>query len=76
MVADLFTALVEDRPYRKGMPMEKAVGILEDFSNRGQLDSAIVRLVAKNFGELKTHVEERQGAALEFYKQQFADLGG
>ena len=74
MVADLFTALVEDRPYRKGMPMEKAVGILKDFSNRGLLDDAVVRLVADNFAQLRTHVNERQDAARKFYEGQFASL--
>ena len=75
MVADLSTALVEDRPYRDGMPMEKAVGVLEDFGQRGLIDRGIVRLVAQNFPELRAHVKERQDAAREFYETQFADIG-
>lgn len=40
-VADAFDAMVSDRPYRKGMPLEMAIGELE--RNRGtQFDSLIV----------------------------------
>ncbi len=40
-VADSFDAMTSDRPYRKGMPIEKAVGILRDGCGR-QWDAAIV----------------------------------
>jgi len=74
MVADLFTAVVEHRPYRKGMPIDKAVGVLDDFARRGLLDRTVVRLVTENFDEAKTHVMERQNPAREFYERQFAGL--
>jgi HD-GYP domain-containing protein (c-di-GMP phosphodiesterase class II) len=74
MVADLFTALVEDRPYRPGMPLEKALGIIQGFKERDQLDASIVDLAADNADELQKYVADHQRSAREFYEQQFADL--
>ena len=42
-VADTYDALVTDRPYRKGMPQEKAVRIMRDVAGT-QLSSRYVRL--------------------------------
>src|SRR5580698_6760079 len=42
-VVDCFDALVSDRPYRKGMPVEKALGIVKEMSGR-QFDPRIVEL--------------------------------
>ena len=41
-VADAYHALVSDRPYRKGMPIEKACAILHDGAGK-QWDSDLVR---------------------------------
>ena len=41
-VVDIYDALVTDRPYRKGMPLEKAVGILKQDADNKKLDPAVV----------------------------------
>ena len=42
-VADIFDALTApDRPYKKGMPVEKALAILDDEVQRGRLDADLV----------------------------------
>jgi HD-GYP domain-containing protein (c-di-GMP phosphodiesterase class II) len=51
-VADVFTALTEDRPYRKGMTLQEALSILEEMSNNGALDTAIVSILKENFEEI------------------------
>lgn len=43
-VADVFQALVQDRPYRKGMPIEEILTILDGLVDKGQLDPNIVKL--------------------------------
>jgi len=43
-VADVFQALVQDRPYRKGMTLDEVVQVLNDQAARGRLDSALVNL--------------------------------
>ena len=40
--ADIFTALMEDRPYRKGMPLAKAFDILQTMKDNDHLDGNIL----------------------------------
>ncbi len=47
-VADVFQALVQDRPYRQGMPLDKVVTILNELVIKGQLDKTIVELAKSN----------------------------
>jgi HD-GYP domain-containing protein (c-di-GMP phosphodiesterase class II) len=48
-VADVFTALTEDRPYRKGVGKEEAVRLLNTMDDNGELDSNLVNMALKNF---------------------------
>ena len=72
MVADMFTALAEDRPYRKGMSREGIRQIIKQFSDRQLLDTKIVNLLFENFDEIYSHVAEKQAVTREFYEKQFA----
>ncbi len=40
---DIYQALTESRPYRLGMPHEKAIGILQELVEQQKIDGAIVR---------------------------------
>ncbi len=42
-VADIFDALTNDRPYRAGMPNEKALAIINEMAQTGGLDPDLVR---------------------------------
>lgn len=42
---DIYQALTEDRPYKKGMPHEKACQILKNMAEKGWLDASIVEQV-------------------------------
>jgi HD-GYP domain-containing protein (c-di-GMP phosphodiesterase class II) len=44
-VADIYDALVTDRPYRKGMPREKALFILNEEAGQGKLDKIVVEVL-------------------------------
>jgi HD-GYP domain-containing protein (c-di-GMP phosphodiesterase class II) len=74
MVADIFTALAEDRPYREKMSEKEIVRILKQFSDRGLLDTAVVNLVLENFEELLSHMSGKQAIAREFYERQFSSI--
>jgi len=50
-VADVFTALMEERPYRKSVPVDEALRIVERMARDSDLDSKIVSL-------LKAHVDD------------------
>ena len=72
MVADIFTALAEDRPYRKGMTKEGIVQIIKQFSDRRLLDVRIVNLLFENYEEIFSYVSEKQAIAREFYEKQYS----
>jgi putative two-component system response regulator len=44
-VADIYDALVTDRPYRKGMTREKALHILNEEVSQGKLDRTVVAVL-------------------------------
>jgi HD-GYP domain-containing protein (c-di-GMP phosphodiesterase class II) len=67
-VADVFTAITEDRPYRKGMSKETALAVLEDMAERGELDSSIVAVLAKNFDETNELRAAAQVKAIQEYE--------
>lgn len=71
MVADIFTALAEDRPYRKGMDRESIIRTIKQFSERSLLDARIVGLLFENYNEIFAYVTEKQAIAREFYEKQF-----
>ncbi len=71
MVADIFTALVEDRPYRKGMSKSEICRIIKSFADKHLMDKRIVGLLIDNYEEIFSHVTEKQAAAKSFYEKQF-----
>ena len=46
-VADIYDALVSNRPYRKGMPTEKALFVLHQEAANGKIDIGIVNELAR-----------------------------
>lgn len=60
-VIDIYQALTENRPYRKGMNHEIAIGILEEMVEKGEIDGLIVSDVDKVFGEkqCRTYFEQK-----------------
>jgi len=73
-VADIFTALAEDRPYRKGMPKDGIIKIIKQFADNNLLDARIVNMLLENFDGVFSYVTERQVIVREFYENQFAFL--
>jgi putative nucleotidyltransferase with HDIG domain len=56
-VADTYTALTEDRPYRKGMDCARAVDTLNKLVKDGGLDSFVVSILTGNL-EAIDHIRE------------------
>lgn len=48
---DIYQALTEDRPYKSGMPHGKAMGILHELAEKGELDKTIVKKIEKEFSD-------------------------
>ncbi|GBE53820.1 cyclic di-GMP phosphodiesterase response regulator RpfG [bacterium BMS3Bbin14] len=70
-VADIFTAVAEDRPYRPGMSKKEVIRILKQQAEKGLLDSRIVNLLLDNYHDIFTYVAGEQAKALELYEEQF-----
>jgi HD-GYP domain-containing protein (c-di-GMP phosphodiesterase class II) len=68
-VADVFTAVTEDRPYRRGMEHGEAVAMLEELVVGSRLDGDVVRTVRKNFEEFDNLRVEAQGRAKENFRE-------
>lgn len=51
-VCDIFTALVEDRPYREGLPREKVEQILLHKAEKKDIDGKWVQLLLENYHQL------------------------
>lgn len=51
-VADVFTALTEDRPYRKGMNPESTTVVLQAMVEADELDKNLVNLVLDHYEEM------------------------
>jgi HD-GYP domain-containing protein (c-di-GMP phosphodiesterase class II) len=71
-VADVLTALAEDRPYRKGMSRDSVLKIMADMVDRGKLDDEIVRRLVSNYDEIKDRAIGAQSEVKDFYNKKFA----
>jgi HD-GYP domain-containing protein (c-di-GMP phosphodiesterase class II) len=48
-VADTFTAITEDRPYRTGMSSGEVLGVMRRFAETGGLDGTVVEALARDY---------------------------
>jgi HD-GYP domain-containing protein (c-di-GMP phosphodiesterase class II) len=68
-IADVFTALAEDRPYRKGMNKNDVMPILKDLGNKRLLDIRIIELLDANYEQIHLATSEAQEKAMYTYLQ-------
>jgi HD-GYP domain-containing protein (c-di-GMP phosphodiesterase class II) len=66
-VADVFTALTEDRPYRKGMDTRRAMAVLQSMSDKNELDPILVARVFENYDRMNAIRESAQTLAMRDY---------
>jgi HD-GYP domain-containing protein (c-di-GMP phosphodiesterase class II) len=70
-VADLFTALSEDRPYRRGMERKQITGILASQTARGSIDERIVNTLLDSFEEILSKVKLEQKISRDIFEMKF-----
>lgn len=56
-VADVYTALTEDRPYREALPAGQALKIMKDQADAGILDLDIYQCLAKHVDDISGHID-------------------
>jgi len=65
-VSDIFVALAEDRPYRKGMKLESAIKILKSLADNGKIDKKVLNTLIENIDEINKLRELVQEVKLEY----------
>lgn len=70
-VADIFSAITEERPYRSGMSREKTVAILNENVKNGAIDGDIVALLVDNYNAVN---EKREAMSQEEGQRYFKSL--
>lgn len=68
-VADVFTAITEDRPYRLGMEGPQVVRVLNDLAADRALDGDIVTTLTTRFAEINQVRIQAQASTLEEYRE-------
>ncbi len=66
-VADIFTALMEERPYKKGLSLREAVRVLETLGEANKLDRRIVKLLKENLKRIERGRRTAQERAQRLY---------
>jgi len=67
-VADIFTAISEDRPYREGMKKERALFILDGMAKRHEIDGDILSVLKTNYNEINEGRKSIQGEIVNEFK--------
>jgi HD-GYP domain-containing protein (c-di-GMP phosphodiesterase class II) len=74
-VADVFTALTENRPYREGVLRDGTIGILREQAASGALDGRIVSVLVDEYGPINRGRTETQDACAAEYFRRDEDRG-
>lgn len=67
-VADVFVALTENRPYREGMPADKALKIMQQMVEEGEIDPIVLDVLVKNVVPINTLRAEVEKIAAKKYE--------
>ncbi len=68
-VADVYTALTEDRPYRKSMSSGRALAILDEMVRSDSLDGDVVSMLKRNFNDVRHFLNEVEQSTNSEYKR-------
>jgi HD-GYP domain-containing protein (c-di-GMP phosphodiesterase class II) len=74
-VADVFTALTENRPYRRGVLRDGTIGILREFASNGSLDGRIVSVLIDGYDPINRDRADAQEAFAAEYSRRDEDRG-
>ncbi len=67
MVADVFTALTEDRPYRDGLDKKVVVRIMTEMCDKGELEKRVTALLFEHYEDINYYRQNMQKFASETY---------
>jgi HD-GYP domain-containing protein (c-di-GMP phosphodiesterase class II) len=67
-VADVFTGITENRPYRRGMTRQEALGVLHGMAAKGELDARLISLLETHYDAIHLALVEAQAQAVREYE--------
>lgn len=70
-VADIFTALIEDRPYRNGMKRKQVEDILIFETDNNSFDKNIVNILLDNWNDIYAQVKHEQKISEKMFEKKF-----
>jgi len=70
-VADIFTALAENRPYREAMSEAGVMEIICKLAEKRQLEPRVVDILGENYESIRAEMREKQQTAREFFEKEF-----
>lgn len=73
-IADIFTAITEDRPYRLGMNKHQVIKILLEEVKNKKIDGNVVDLLINDYEEIEEIVKSKQKESRNFYVNEFISL--
>lgn len=68
-VADIFSAITEERPYRKSMDRERVIGVLRGDAERGLLSDRLVNLLVEHYEDINERRDAESRAASKTYQE-------
>ena len=66
-MADVFTALTEDRPYRGGMDTRETMQVIQSMVQDKHLDAGLVETLSRHLPEMNAVRSSAQAAAVKEY---------
>ncbi len=70
-VADVFTALTEDRPYRKGMNSKEVQALIQEMVQNRGLDGGVVAMLFNNYQLIDESRAKEQADSAQLYSQYY-----
>ncbi len=70
-VADIFTAMAENRPYRNAMGKSDIISVLKGLSCKNHLDKHVVGILESNYDAIIASTVHKQNEARESYRRKF-----
>lgn len=66
-VADVFTALMEDRPYRKGMEVKEVFSVMDSMGETSALDKGVIQKVKRCYDEINfLRLQSQKAARMDY----------
>jgi HD-GYP domain-containing protein (c-di-GMP phosphodiesterase class II) len=73
-VADVFTALAEDRPYREGLPGEEILALMNEMATGETLDRSLVTLLQQHYDTVSGARLAAQTVSRSAYQELLGEL--